>query len=158
MTRHTLGARVYRRLLRLYPREFRDEYGAEMARLYQDRARDEGVVSLWLAVLADVFRSVPREQVAVLMQDIRHAGRVFARTPLVTATVLLTIALGVGGSTAVFSVVYAVLLRPLPYPAPDRLVELFEDNPRANMPRFRVSTLNFISWSERTRCRICWSC
>ena len=60
------------------------------------------------------------------------------------------IALGVGGSTAVFSVVYAVLLRPLPYPAPDRLVELFEDNPRANMPRFRVSTLNYLSWAERT--------
>ena len=67
-----------------------------------------------------------------------------------TATALLTIALGVGGSTAVFSVVYAVMLRPLPYPAPDRLVELFEDNPQANRPMFRVSTLNYLSWAERT--------
>ena len=65
------------------------------------------------------------------------------------ATALLTIALGVGGSTAVFSVVYAVMLRPLPYPAPDRLVELFEDNPQANRPLFRVSTLNYLSWAER---------
>jgi putative ABC transport system permease protein len=45
--------------------------------------------------------------------------------------------------------VYAVMLRPLPYPAPDRLVELFEDNPRADRPRFRVSTLNYLSWAER---------
>ena len=149
VTRQTFGARLYRRLLRLYPREFQEEYGAEMARLYRDRARDEGALRLWLALLADVFRTAPKEQLNVLMQDIRHAFRLFSRTPIVTATALLTIALGVGGSTAVFSVVYAVMLRPLPYPAPDRLVELFEDNPRANRPRFRVSTLNYLSWAER---------
>ena len=149
MTRQTFGARLYRRLLRLYPREFREEYGAEMAYLYRDRARDEGVVRLWLGLFADLVRTAPREQLNLLMQDIRHAFRLFSRMPIVTATALLTIALGVGGSTAVFSVVHAVMLRPLPYPAPDRLVELFEDNPRANRPRFRVSTLNYLSWAER---------
>jgi putative ABC transport system permease protein len=121
-----------------------------MARLYRDRARDEGLLKVWPALLADVCVTAPREQLAVLMQDIRHAFRQFLRTPIVTATALLTIALGVGGSTAVFSVVYAVMLRPLPYPQPDRLVELFEDNPRANMPRFRVSALNYRSWAERS--------
>jgi putative ABC transport system permease protein len=149
VTRHTLGARLYRRLLRLYPREFQDEYGTEMEYLYRDRARDESTLGLWLALLADIVRTAPKEQLIVLMQDIRHAFRLFLRTPIVTATALLTIALGVGGSTAVFSVVHAVMLRPLPYPAPDRLVELFEDNPRANRPRFRVSTLNYLSWTER---------
>jgi putative ABC transport system permease protein len=149
MTRHTLGARLYGRLLRLYPREFREEYEAEMAGLYRDRARDEGALRIWPAILADVLRTAPKEQLTMLMQDIRHAFRLFLSTPIVTATALLTIALGVGGSTAVFSVVYAVMLRPLPYPAPDRLVELFEDNPRANRPRFRVSTLNYLSWAER---------
>ncbi len=144
-----MGARLYRRLLRLYPREFQEEYGAEMARLYRDRARDEGVLRLWLALLGDLFRTAPKEQLNVLMQDIRHAFRQFFRTPIVTATAVLTIALGVGGSTAVFSIVYAVMLRPLPYPAPDRLVELFEDNPRADRPMFRVSTLNYLSWAER---------
>jgi len=148
-TRLTLGARLYRRLLRLYPREFQEEYGAEMARLYRDRAKDEGVLGLWLDLLADVVRTAPREQLTVLMQDIRHSFRLFSRTPIVTATALVTIALGVGGSTAVFSVVHAVMLRPLPYPAPDRLVELFEDNPRANRPMFRVSALNYLSWTER---------
>ena len=85
----------------------------------------------------------------MLSQDVRHAFRLFWRTPMVTATALLTIALGVGSSTAIFGVVYGVLLRPLPYPNPDRLVELFEDNRTANMPRFRVSTLNYLSWAER---------
>jgi putative ABC transport system permease protein len=84
------------------------------------------------------------------MQDIRHAFRLFLRTPIVTATALLTIALGVGGGTAVFSVVYAVMLRPLPYPQPDRLVELFEDNARANTRMMRGSALNYRSWAERT--------
>ncbi len=148
--RHTVGASLYRRLLRLYPKEFSDEFGTEMAHLYRDRVRDEGLLRLWLAVVADVFRSAPREHLSVLKQDIRHAFRLFARTPLVTATALLTIALGVGGSTAVFSVVYAVMLRPLPYPGADRLVELFEDNRRANLPMFRVSTLNYLSWAERS--------
>jgi len=141
--------RIYRLLLRLYPRDFGDEYGAEMARLYRDRARDEGALRLWLALLADVLRTAPKEQLSMLMQDIRHAFRLFSRTPIVTATGLITVALGVGGSTAVFSVVYAVMMRPLPYPAPDRIVELFEDNPQANRPLFRVSTLNYLSWAER---------
>ena len=85
----------------------------------------------------------------MLSQDVRHAFRLFWRTPMVTATTLLTIALGVGSSTAIFGVVYGVLLRPLPYPNPGRLVELFEDNRTANMPRFRVSALNYLSWAER---------
>ena len=73
MTRQTLGVRLYRRLLRLYPREFLEEYGAEMTRLYRDRARDEGALRLWLDLLLDVPRTAPREQINVLMRDIRHA-------------------------------------------------------------------------------------
>jgi hypothetical protein len=112
VTGDTFGARLYQRLLRLYPREFREEYGAEMTCLYRDRARGEGALRLWLALLGDVLRTAPREQLNVLMQDIRHAFRLFSRTPIVAATALLTIALGVGGSTSVVSVVYAVMLRP----------------------------------------------
>jgi putative ABC transport system permease protein len=110
---------------------------------------DEGAVRLWLALLGDVVRTAPREHMSVLSQDVRHAFRLFRRTPVVTAAALLTIALGVGSITAIFGVVYGVLLRPLPYPNPGRLVELFEDNRMANMPRFRVSALNYLSWTER---------
>lgn len=151
MSRQNLGARLYRSLLRLYPREFRDEYGAEMAHLYRDRARDEGALRVWLDLLVDIARTAPREQLGLLTQDVRHAFRLLAQTPIVTATAVLTLALGVGGSTAVFSVVHAVILRPLPYPDPDRLVELFESHRSRNISMMRVSALNYGSWAERAR-------
>jgi putative ABC transport system permease protein len=149
MARRIPGARLYRLLLSLYPREFREEYGEEMSYVYGSRAADEGVVRLWLALLGDLVRTAPREHLSLLSQDMRQAFRLFCRTPIVTATALLTIALGISSSTAIFGVVYGILLRPLPYPNADRLVELFEDNRTAKMPRFRVSALNYLSWTER---------
>jgi hypothetical protein len=86
----------------------------------------------------------------MLRQDLRHAWRGLRRTPIITATAVLTLALGVGASTAIFSVVHTVLLRPLPYPEADRLVELFEDNPTAGFPLMRASALNYLSWAERS--------
>ena len=66
MTVGSVGTRAYRRLLRLYPREFREEYGDEMASVYRHRAADEGAIRLWLALLVDVVRTAPREHVSVL--------------------------------------------------------------------------------------------
>ena len=64
-----------------------------------------------------------------LIQDVRHALRLFARNPGFTAVSALTIALAIGGCTAVFSVVNGVLLSPLPYPEPDRVVTVAERHP-----------------------------
>jgi putative ABC transport system permease protein len=148
--RSSFGARLYQRLLRLYPSEFRDEFGGEMAGLYRDRIRDEGAVRVWLALFADLLRTAPREHLSALAQDVRHAVRLFRSAPIVTITTIVTIAIALSGTTAVFGVVYGVMLRPLPYPGPDRLVELFEDNRPANMAFFRVSALNYLSWAERS--------
>ena len=150
MTRRVAGERWYRRLLNLYPRDFRDEFGGEMTRLYRDRRHDEHWWSLWGSLLLDVLRTAPSEHLAILRQDVRHAWRRLRRAPIVTATAALTLALGVGASTAVFSVVYAILLRPLPYPDAGRLVELSEANLEAGFPSFRVSALNYLSWTERS--------
>ena len=84
----------------------------------------------------------------MLTEGIRHTFRSWRRTPLLAITAIVTLALGVGANVAVFSVVYAVLLRPLPYPSPDRLIELFEEN--ENGPT-RASALNYLTWSDRTR-------
>ena len=150
MTGPTPGERWYRRLLRLYPREFREEFGGEMARLYRDRGRDEPWWRLWCSLVVDLVRTAPSEHLSMLAHDLRHAWRGLRRTPVITATVVLTLGLGVGASTAVFSVVHAVLLQPLPYPEPDQLVELFEENHKAGSLT-RASALNYQSWAERSR-------
>jgi predicted permease len=152
MAKGTIGERIYRRLLWLYPRDFADDYTEEMSRLYRDRVRDEGPTSVWMALLVDLVSTAPKEQLSTLMQDVRHAWRTWRRTPVLAIAATLTLALGVGANTAVFSVVHGVLLRPLPYPDADRLVEVFEDNSRAGGgPFFRVSLMNYLSWVERAR-------
>ena len=151
MTRGRPGERWYRRLLNLYPRDFRDEFGREMVRLYRDRRREERWWSLWTSLLVDAVRTAPSEHLAILAQDLRHASRALRRTPVITATAVLTLALGIGASTAVFSVVHAVTIRPLPYPDPAALVELFESNPARGVPGMRASALNYLSWAERSR-------
>ena len=113
MAKGTIGERVYRRLLRLYPRDFSDDYADEMTHLYRDRVRGEGASRVWLALVADLSRTAPREQMSTLVQDVRYAWRTWRRTPILALAAVLTLALGVGANTAVFSVVHGVLLRPL---------------------------------------------
>src|SRR3954468_24012464 len=85
-----------------------------------------------------------------LIQDLRHALRLMVRAPGFTVAALLTLALAIGVNTAVFSVVYGVLLRPLPYAAPDRIVILSEEHPggSAIIREARLSNLTFEAWRE----------
>jgi putative ABC transport system permease protein len=78
-----------------------------------------------------------------IWQDIRYGGRVLLKTPLFTAVALLVIALGVGANTAIFSVVNAVLLRPLHFESPEQLVRVFGTNPQRNSFSRPYSYLNF---------------
>src|ERR1700757_3960117 len=71
----------------------------------------------------------------VIFQDLKHAARGMGKRPGFSVMVVLTLALGMGATTAIFSVVYGVLLRPLPYPDPDRLVSVFEVNRRGAFAR-----------------------
>ena len=84
-------------------------------------------------------------------RDARYALRSLRRSPAFTATAVLTIALGVGGATAIFSIVDGVLLKPLPYAQPDRLVRLYEVNPSAGGERNGVSLPDLEDWRTRSK-------
>ena len=83
--------------------------------------------------------------------DGRYALRTLRRSPSLTGAALVTLALGIGASVAIFSVVNAVILRPLPYPAPGELVMLWEDNPDKGWRRNVVAPANLLDWRERVR-------
>jgi putative ABC transport system permease protein len=116
--------RLYRRLLRLYPRDFRDEYGAEMSLLFRDRAT-EGSVKLWFQVVRDLLFHAPREHWTTLKQDLRYTARTLRRAPTFAATVIATLALGIGANSVIFSAVDAVMLRDAPVADPDTLVDVY---------------------------------
>ena len=85
----------------------------------------------------------------LLWQDIRFASRSLARTPAFTAAAVLTIALGIGATTAVFSVLDAALINPVPLPDPDRLVLVYGTN--ADGDRNSISYLNYLDWRAQAR-------
>ena len=78
-----------------------------------------------------------------LRRQLRHAGRTLRKTPRFTATALLTLAVCLGANLTIFAVVDSILLRPLPFPAPDRLVTVFNTYPKAGVLRDGSSTTNY---------------
>ena len=84
-----------------------------------------------------------------LTRDLRYVARSLARTPGFFIVTILTLALGIGATTAIFSVVNGVLLQPLPYPGADRIVQLFQVDKDGQ--RMSVSEPNFADWKTQTR-------
>lgn len=131
-----MNDRILRALLRLLPAEFREDYGREIATTFRMERADAGttraLLRLWFATIADVVRTAPSEHFDILKRDLAFAIRMLLRRPVLTLTATLTMALGVGANTAIFSVVNGVLLAPLPYPDSDRIVLVQEDEPDAD--------------------------
>ena len=85
-----------------------------------------------------------------LLRDLRYAVRMLAKRPAFTVVAVLTLAIGIGATTAIFSVINAVLLRPLPYKEPDRLVQLWETNPLKGWTENVIAPANYLDWQSRS--------
>jgi len=145
----------YRLLLRLYPSSFRSEYGAEMLAIFAASvaaARGRfGRIALALRAVADVAPNALRAHLDVLRQDVRYSARALRRSPGFAATAIAVAALGIGATTAAYSVLDRVLLRPLPFPEPERLVRVWEDQTFRGYRELEVSPPNYRDYKAMSR-------
>ena len=85
-----------------------------------------------------------------LLKDIRYGLRSLLKRPGFTLIAVITLALGIGANTAIFSVVNTVLLRPFPYRDAENIVTIWQNNAKAGVPRNDVSPANFLDWQEQS--------
>src|SRR5215210_1146671 len=88
---------------------------------------------------------------SALLQDLRYAIRMLLRKPGFTVIAVVTLALGIGANTAIFSIVNGVLLRPLPYKDADRIIVLWQNQLQKGIAEDDVSPANFLDWRERNQ-------
>ena len=115
-----------------YPASFRSEYGEEMRAIFARRRRDARGPLARPGALGRRRRRRRRHaplrvHADILRQDLRYSAAALGRAPGFALTVVLVAALGVGATTAAFSITDHVLVRPLPFPEPERLVQLWQD-------------------------------
>src|SRR5687767_802503 len=156
MGRRPWHERIYRALLRVLPSEFRGDFEESMTEDFKDQradavARGDGrsVRRLWWQTFTGMFRVAPREHVGILRRDIGYTWRLLRRRPAFAASTILTLAVGIGLNTAVFSVVHGILLQRLPIPESERLVRLYEVSP--GQKEGSVSGENFLDWRVQVR-------
>ena len=163
--------RAYRLLLLAFPRSVRSEFGDDMAAMFATQLAEatrqrRSRARLWVRAAADAAASGIRERLAAtreprpprqlrvrwfmhaFLQDLKYGARVLVRQPGVTIVAVLTLALGIGANSAIFSAVNAVLLRPLPYDQPDRLVTLWEKRPAEGVLDNVVAPADFVDWTK----------
>jgi putative ABC transport system permease protein len=140
--------RFYNALLQLYPSGFRSEYRADLLAAFAERARDFSGPFAWLRItfvaLGDVVPNAIAAHWEILRQDVGFAVRSLRRTPGFALTAIFVVALGVGANTAAFSLADFVLIRPLPFSEPDRLVRLWQQTP--GYGRLELSPANYRDW------------
>jgi hypothetical protein len=174
--RRSFSERAYGALLLAFPRPFREEAGLAMAETFRDQCREararggSALARLWLRTVVDVARNAPAERIAAGIRktdgsaprswrreailetgarDLRLALRALRQRPAFALVTVLTLALGLGATTAIFSVVRAVLIAPLPYPDPDRLAFVWGRSPAA--PEEGLSWPDFVELRDHNQ-------
>ena len=139
----------YRALLHLFPRSFRAEYGGEMEKDFaRDWAGTAGAarITVLIAAAGDVVTNALRVHLDILKQDVKYSLRSLRRSPGFTITAVVVAALGIGATTAAFSIADHVLLRPLPFRDSGRLVRLTENHTSRGFPVMEPSPPNYKDW------------
>ena len=141
---------LYRALLHLYPASFRAEYGEEMAAIFRQRLRGAhsgfSRLALWLGAARETLWNALAAHADILGQDLRYTVRTLNRSRGFAATAIVIVALGIGANTAAFSITDFVLLRPLMFFEPGRLVTLWQ-NVRG-YSRMELSPSNYRDWTQ----------
>jgi putative ABC transport system permease protein len=144
---------MYRALLHLYPKSFRGEYESEMCVVFSRRRRDAagpfGLIPLWIETIFDVVFNAALVHLDLLRQDLSYFARTLRQSPGYALTVIGIAGLGIGATTAAFSITDHVLLRPLPYPDADRLVTVWETEPHYS--RGELSPANYRDWKGQSK-------
>ena len=149
MTRR-LAASIVRVSAWLVPADARNDWRAEwLAEIHARRAGGAVLALACGAPLHAIWLQKEQWRPEMVAADIRFGWRQIRRRPALTIAAGLTLAIGIGATTAIFSVVYGVLLKPLPYREPSRLVQLWEVNPLFKWTEANVAPGNMISWIER---------
>jgi predicted permease len=145
----------YRFLLLLYPASFRAQYSQEFCALFARRLRDASnpaaALLLWLDTLIDVLLTAIQTHWDILRQDLLYTQRTLRRSPGFAITAILVSALGVGATTAAYTITDHALLRPLPFPESERLVKLWEDMSPGDYREMEPSPANYRDWKQMSK-------
>jgi putative ABC transport system permease protein len=153
-----LSQRLFRALVRVLPFDFRTNYEGEMEGVFREQQREAEerggfleALKLWKETIVGIFATAPREHWQILTGDCGYAIRMMRKNLWFSLVAILTLALGIGANTAIFSVVHAVLLRPLPYPRGQELVFIRQQEKKLGIEDAQFSVPEIMDYRAQNR-------
>src|SRR5271155_2509068 len=150
--------KLFRALVRVLPFDFRTNYGGEMEGVFREQQREAeerggvlGALELWKETIVGIFTTAPREHWQILKSDCGYAFRMMRKNAAFTAVAILTLALGIGANTAIFSVVHSVLLRSLPYPQGQQLIFIRQQEKKLGIEDMSFSVKEIADYRAQNR-------